>query len=94
MEKFNNSTFVIFIFAISKFRIIGCSTLGRSKCRPLPKNSKLISLCANKGIWESTTMQKNTIIIIKETKKIIVKVKILNKGLCLKEDILLKKGFT
>ena len=32
MEKSNNSTFVICIFEISKFRNIGRSTFGRSKC--------------------------------------------------------------
>ena len=33
MEKSNNSTFIIFIFEISKFRNIDRSTFGRSKYR-------------------------------------------------------------
>ena len=36
MEKSSDSTFVIFILEISKFRIIGCFTFGRSKYWPTP----------------------------------------------------------
>ena len=32
MEKSNNSTFFIFVFEMSKFRNIGSSTFGCSKC--------------------------------------------------------------
>ena len=37
IKKSNNSTFVILIFEIPKFRKIGCSTFGRSKILTLNK---------------------------------------------------------